>query len=140
MSDTVLGKIPDALSKRERMISLEDGGMVVVRRWNYSRESAALQLIVRLLGSLDLNQLGKGNVFGSVSSMIETIGGQIPALVQLSMSKEDYALWEEMSPIDRLEVLTAIFELNRIADYAKKVQGAWGMYRPNATASPSKSQ
>lgn len=140
MADTVLGKLPDALSKRERAVPLEDGGVMVVRRWNYSREAAALQMIVGLLGSLDLTKLGNGNPFGSITSMVALLADKLPALVQLSVSQEDFARWDDLSPMDRLEILTAIFELNRIKDYAKKVQGAWGMYQPTAAVSASKSQ
>ncbi len=139
MADTVLGKMPDALSKRERAVSLEDGGVMVVRRWNYSREAAALQMIVGLLGSLDLTKL-KDNPFGSLTSMVALLADKLPPLVQLSVSQEDFARWDDLSPMDRLEIVTAVFELNRVKDYAKKVQGAWGMYQPTAAVSASKSQ
>jgi len=136
----IMAKTPGALSNRERLVPLVDGGAIAVRRWNWSREVAALKLVVGLLGKIDLKSLGGENPFASIALMIGALGDNITPLVQISLDAEDYSKWDELAPIDRMEILTAIYEVNRLADYAKKVRGAWGTFRPNATATEKASR
>lgn len=140
MADEVLAKMPDALSKRERVITLLDGGTVVVRRWNWAREVAGLKLVVDLVGKFDLNKLNEPDPIATLAKMIEILGDRAPALAELSMEKADFARWDEYSPPDRFEILQAVFDLNYLGAYAKKVLGAWRAYLPIATASESSSR
>lgn len=139
MSETG-GGLPDAVAKRERIIPLEDGGSVVVRRWNWAREQAALQLVMDLIGKVDLKAVSGADPFGSAASLMRLVGAELPALVKLSMSADDFAGWEDLAPIDRATIFEAIFEINRIGDYAKKLQGAFGKFRTEKASGPSSSQ
>jgi hypothetical protein len=128
MSETG-GELPGALAKRERVVQLEDGGSVVVRRWNWAREQAALDLVMSLIGKVDWKELSGGDPFASAASMMRVVGRHLADLVKLSMSPDDFAGWDDMAPIDRATIFEAIFDLNRIGDYAKKVKGALSKFK-----------
>jgi len=95
---------------------------------------------VSLLGRIDFKSLESDNPFGSIAAMLGVLGDNITPLVKLSLDEADYARWDDLAPVDRMEILTAIYEINRLGDYAKKAKGAWSKFRPNATASEKASQ
>jgi hypothetical protein len=139
MSD-ILAKTPDALAKRERVVNLIDGGVVVVRRWNWAREVVGLKLVVDLIGKFDLEKLKGPDPIGTVAKIIDILGDRVPQLVSLSLDEAAFAMWDEMSPPDRLEILKAVFDLNHLEVYAKKLLGAWSLLQLTATASESSSR
>jgi hypothetical protein len=140
MSDEGLAKTPDALKRRDGVVSLVDGGAMRVVRWNYARERFAMKLITKALGKVDLKKLAGGGIFQHLEELIDLLGDSMLELVKLSISPEDFAKWDELAPIDRLEVQLAVFEVNRLADYAKKVREVWSTYRPSAPAAGSSSR
>lgn len=134
MSQDVLSKTPTALSKRDRMVELVDGGAVRVLRWNWAREQAALKFIVGILGKLDLKKLGTGNPFETAGSLMDLLGENLPELVKLSVSAEDFARFDDLAPVDRMGLLVAVFELNDLGAYAKKALGLRSLFPSNGTA------
>ena len=134
MTDDILAKTPEALSKRDRMVNLVDGGAMRVLRWNWSREQAALKFIVSILGKLNLGKLSAGSPWETAASMMDLLGDNVPELVRLSVSQEDFARWDELAPVDRLDLVTAVFEVNQLAAYAKKALGLRNHFPSNGTA------
>jgi hypothetical protein len=112
----IMAKTPDALANRERIVPLVDGGSIIVRRWNWAREVAALKLVVGLLGKIDLDSLGGKNPFATIAEMVGALGDNILPLVKLSLDGDDSAQWDALSPVDRMEILVAIYEINRLGD------------------------
>jgi hypothetical protein len=136
----IMAKTPDALDNRERVVALVDGGAIVVRRWNYAREMACLKLVSALVGRMDFGKLQGDNPIGAIGDFIATTGEQITPIIQVSLDKDDFARWDDLAPVDRIEIILALYEVNRIGDYVKKVREAWSRFQPNAKASEKRSQ
>ncbi len=132
--DDTLAKTPTALSKRDSMVPLVDGGAIRVLRWNWAKEQAALKFIVSILGKLDLTKLSGANPLATAESMMDLLGENVPQLVALSVSEEDFSKWGELAPIDRVGLVAAVFELNALGAYAKKVLGLRSHFMSNGAA------
>lgn len=122
-------RLPDALGKRHKVISLSEGGTFVVTRWTLAKTimmASWCANAVKDMTDFDPKSMDKTEFkdFMEIAMrFIRQLGDKVPEFLELSVEPIDRAVVREMAADDALDVIHAIIELNITDKFLGKVKG-----------------
>lgn len=139
-------RLPEALSKRNKIIGLEDGKTIVVQKWSTTKFISIVDYIMRSLGDIPQASLQKMVVGNdpreSAATFLSVLGSKVTGIVELSVREEDRNKIRDLDAEEFLDVLEGVLELNLTEKLIKKVQSLTAKFRQfgmgNGSNTPSK--
>lgn len=125
-------KLPDALGKRHKVISLSEGGTFTVTRWTLAKTMIMAGWVagaVKDITGFDQKDLEGKDFMDVAKTFVTTLGEKLPDFLGLAVDPIDRQTVNELPADDALEVLEAVVELNITPKFLGKVKGLLGRFR-----------
>lgn len=135
-------KLPDALGKRFKVVSLSEGGTITVTRWTLAK---TMVMASWMTGALkDVTSLKEENMkdFKDKSFMdiakefVTVLGDKLPEGLGLAVDPTDRGLVMELPADDAMAVLEAVVDLNITDKLVGKVKGLLGRFKSPEKPAP----
>jgi len=123
--------VPEAISKRHRVITLSEGGSFTVTRWSIAKTMLMSSWLAKAVKDMP----GVEKAIEGVSPMelgtklVDLLGDKLVDFLGMSVDPADKATVLDLPADDALEVFQAIVELNVTDKLLKKVKELSGLFR-----------
>lgn len=132
-------KVPEAFSKRHKVISLSEGGQTItITRWSIAKTmimSGWLSRVIKDAVGFDVKQIEGLTSIELGAKMVEVLGDKIIEFLGLAVDPVDKGMIAELPADDALEIFQAIIDLNVTDKLIKKVTELSGLFRSRFPAS-----
>lgn len=125
-------KLPDALGKRVKVVSLSEGGTLTVTRWTLAK---TMVMASWMAGALkDVTGLREKDIkdksfMDIAKEFVTVLGDKLPEGLELAVDPVDRALVRDLPADDAMAVLEAVVDLNITDKLVGKVKGLLGRFK-----------
>lgn len=118
-----LSALPDALARRQRLISLANGESVVVEKFTVSKSLYVFGYLTELFKGLSKEELEKlqGDTYALAVKAIQMLGDKAPGLIKMCVRLADQGKVPADPDLDdAVEIIATAIELNSTEKLEKK--------------------
>ncbi len=125
-------RLPDAIGKRHKVISLSEGGSLTLTRWTLAKTmimSSWMAGAIKDMTGIDAKNLVGDDFMDTAKRFVTVLGDKLPEFLGLAVDPIDRGTVNDLPADDALEVLEAVIELNITAKFLGKVKGLLGRFK-----------